>query len=40
MLLQILPYIVLANDQQLHDLVHFCTDSEEFSIVTVDPTLI
>lgn len=32
------PALVLANDQQLHDLVHFCTDSKEFLIVTVDPT--
>ena len=32
------PALVLANDQQLNDLVRFCTGSEEFSIVTVDPT--
>ena len=32
------PALVLANDQQLNDLVRFCTNAEEFSIVTVDPT--
>lgn len=32
------PALVLANDQQLHGLVCFCTDLEEFSAVTVDPT--
>lgn len=30
--------LVLANDQQLYNLVRFCTNAEEFSIVTVDPT--
>ena len=33
------PALVLGNDQQLNDLVQFCTGSEEFSIDKVDPTL-
>ena len=32
------PAIVLASEQQHNDLVRFCTCSEEFSIVTIDPT--
>ena len=32
------PAIVLADDQQLQDLVRFGTSSFEFCIITVDPT--
>jgi len=32
------PAVVLATDQQLEDLVHFCTSVEEFCVPTVDPT--
>lgn len=32
------PAIVLAEDQQLKDLVRFCTFPFDFSIFTVDPT--
>lgn len=32
------PAIVLAENQQLQDLVHFGTSSSEFSIMTIDPT--
>lgn len=32
------PSVVLASDQQLDDMVKFCTDSTEFSILQVDPT--
>jgi hypothetical protein len=31
------PAIVLAEDQQLKDLVRFCTSPFDFSIVTIDP---
>ena len=31
--------VVLASDCQLQDLEHFCTNSEGFSILGVDPTL-
>ena len=30
--------IIIANDQQLTDLVRFCTSSVEFGVLTVDPT--
>ena len=32
------PAIILANDQQLQDMVRFCTSSFKFGIVTIDPT--
>ena len=32
------PAVVLANDQQLQELVNFGTSSSEFGIVTIDPT--
>ena len=32
------PAIVVASEQQLHDLQRFCCDQSEFSILTVDPT--
>lgn len=32
------PALVLATDQQLDDVVRFATSSEEFCVVTVDPT--
>ena len=32
------PAIVLASDQQLHDLVRFGTSSQEFGVITIDPT--
>ena len=32
------PAIVIANDQQLTDIVRFCTSSVEFGVLTVDPT--
>lgn len=32
------PAIMLAVDQQLHDLVHFSTSTSEFCIITIDPT--
>jgi hypothetical protein len=32
------PAIVLADDQQIVDLLRFCTSSFEFGILTVDPT--
>ena len=32
------PAIVLADDQQLQDMVRFCTSSFKFGIVTIDPT--
>ena len=32
------PAIVLADDQQIQDLLRFCTSSFEFGILTVDPT--
>ena len=32
------PAFVLARDWQLDDLVHFCTVSGNFSVLTVDPT--
>lgn len=32
------PAIVLAVDQQLHDLVRFSTSAREFGIITIDPT--
>ena len=32
------PALVLATDQQLHDIVKFSINTEEFCIITVDPT--
>ena len=32
------PAIILADDQQLQDLVRFTTDSSEFCVITIDPT--
>jgi hypothetical protein len=32
------PAVVIADDQQLHDMVRFCTSSFKFGIVTIDPT--
>ena len=32
------PVCVLATDQQICDLVRFCTNSSKFSVLTVDPT--
>ena len=32
------PAVVLADDQQIVDLIRFCTASVEFGVVTVDPT--
>ena len=32
------PAIVLADDQYLADLQHFCTSSLDFGVLTVDPT--
>ena len=32
------PAIVLADNQQLHDLVRFGTSAADFSIITIDPT--
>ena len=32
------PAIIIANDQQLTDLVRFCISSVEFGVLTVDPT--
>ena len=32
------PAIVVARDQQLIDLVRFCTFKEEFGVMTIDPT--
>ena len=32
------PAVVVCYDRQLDDLVRFCTDSEEFGILTIDPT--
>ena len=32
------PAFVLARDRQLNDVVHFCTDPSNFSVLTVDPT--
>ena len=34
------PAFVVAPDQQLDDLVRFCTITDHFTILTVDPTLI
>ena len=31
-------FIVLANDQQLAELVHFCTNPRSFSVFGIDPT--
>ena len=30
--------MVLADDQQIVDLIRFCTASVEFGVITVDPT--
>lgn len=32
------PAIVLASDQQIADLQRFCTSSQDFGVLTVDPT--
>lgn len=32
------PAIIVATERQLNDLVRFCTPSNHFSILTVDPT--
>ena len=32
------PAIIVVYDRQLHDLIRFCTNPYEFSILTVDPT--
>lgn len=32
------PAIILATEQQLNDLVRFCTSADRFGILTVDPT--
>lgn len=32
------PALVLATDQQLDDMVRFCTSVDEFCVTTVDPT--
>ena len=32
------PVCVLATDQQINDLVRFCTNPDHFSVLTVDPT--
>ena len=32
------PAIIVALDRQLNDLVKFCTNSEQFGIMTIDPT--
>ena len=32
------PALVLATDSQIYDLTHFCTDGDNFCIMTVDPT--
>ena len=32
------PALVLVTDQQLNDLVKFCTSPDEFTVITVDPT--
>ena len=32
------PALVIATDQQLNDLVKFCTSPDEFTVITVDPT--
>ena len=34
------PAIVVATERQLNDLVRFCTPSNHFSILTVDPTFV
>jgi len=34
------PALVLATDQQLHDLACFCTDPHNLCVMTVDPTFI
>lgn len=34
------PAIVLVKEQQLNDLVRFCTSPSEFSVLTVDPTFL
>ena len=32
------PMCLLSTDQQLDDLVHFCTDPNEFCVLSIDPT--
>lgn len=32
------PAVVVCYDRQLDDLVRFCTDDDEFGILTIDPT--
>ena len=32
------PIFLLTSNQQLDDLVHFCSDPKQFSVLTVDPT--
>lgn len=32
------PALVLTTNQQLNDLVKFCTSPDEFTVITVDPT--
>ena len=32
------PALVLTTDQQLNDLMKFCTSPDEFTVITVDPT--
>ena len=32
------PVCVLATDEEICDLVRFCTNSSNFSVLTVDPT--
>lgn len=33
------PMCLLASDQQLDDLVRFCTDSKQFSVISIDPNI-
>ena len=32
------PALILATDSQINDLNHFCTDSVNFCVMTVNPT--
>lgn len=32
------PMFVLATEQQLNDVVRFCTDPSQFAVLCIDPT--